>query len=306
MIEKDLIKFIRKSFNQPDIPLKGVMKKRGTNFAFLQFADMEQMKTFQDKYYLEILPKSPKMKIREVTKKMNGKEFKVVKGEEEMKEEEERRKENRVASAEEIAEEMKISVEERVTPYYKMTYEEQIQKKTEQLTDILKSFSTQITKDLKNSDEQMPSWYTKELQDMGMPCKLSHIIECDEGFRDQYRNKVEFTIGKRYEDNEICVGFNKGNLNKGITFVDYPDNIKAISHQSIQAAKTLEAYVKQSGIEPYDRRINQGYWRILLYRESKQTKEVLISVIVSSNYLAVDETTQKKVEEDLVKLFPVG
>jgi len=44
-----------------------------------------------------------------------------------------------------------------------------------------------------------------------------------------YRNKVEFTIGRRYENNEICVGFNKGNMNKGILYVDYPDNIKAIS-----------------------------------------------------------------------------
>ena len=40
---------------------------------------------------------------------------------------------------------------------------------------------------------------------------------------------MEFTIGRRYEDNEICVGFNKGNMNKGIIFVDYPDNIKSIS-----------------------------------------------------------------------------
>jgi hypothetical protein len=48
---------------------------------------------------------------------------------------------------------------------------------------------------------------------------------------------VEFTIGRRYEDNAICVGFNKGNMSKGIIFVDYPDNIKAISGESIHVAK---------------------------------------------------------------------
>ena len=58
---------------------------------------------------------------------------------------------------------------------------------------------------------------------------MSSVIECDEHYVNEYRNKVEFTIGKRYEDEKICVGFNKGNLNKGITFVDYPDNIKSIS-----------------------------------------------------------------------------
>ncbi len=62
-----------------------------------------------------------------------------------------------------------------------------------------------------------------------MPCELSHVIECDADYIDGYRNKVEFTIGKRYEDDKICVGFNKGSMNKGNLFVDYPDNIRAIS-----------------------------------------------------------------------------
>ena len=55
------------------------------------------------------------------------------------------------------------------------------------------------------------------------------MIECDENYINEYRNKVEFTVGKRYEDNKICVGFNVGNMNKGIIYVDYPDKIKSIS-----------------------------------------------------------------------------
>jgi hypothetical protein len=39
--------------------------------------------------------------------------------------------------------------------------------------------------------------------------------------------------------------------------------------------------VIDSGLEPYDRIKNAGYWRILLYRESKKTKQVLISVVVT-------------------------
>lgn len=68
-------------------------------------------------------------------------------------------------------------------------------------------------------------------------------------------------------------------------FVDKPDNILSISAESITAAKTLEALVKESGIEPYDRKINNGYWRLLLFRESKKTNQVLISVVVSIGYL---------------------
>jgi tRNA/tmRNA/rRNA uracil-C5-methylase (TrmA/RlmC/RlmD family) len=107
------------------------------------------------------------------------------------------------------------------------------------------------------------------------------VIESDAHYVNEYRNKVEFTIGRRYEDNEICVGFNKGNINKGIIFVDYPDKIKVISNMALWAAKTLEKVVKESGLEPYDRIKNEGFWRILLYRESKRTMQILISVVVT-------------------------
>ena len=81
---------------------------------------------------------------------------------------------------------------------------------------------------MKKNREEYPKWYS-EMGTPKIPCELSHIIECDPEYINAYRNKVEFTIGRRYEDNKVCVGFNKGNINKGILFVDYPDNIKAIS-----------------------------------------------------------------------------
>ena len=161
---------------------------------------------------------------------------------------------------------MRISVEERVTPYHHLDYKEQIKLKEKQLTEVLRSFTNMLEKDIKNSGEERPRWFSPNNE---LPCPLSHVIESDLDYINEYRNKVEFTIGKRYEDNEICVGFNKGNLSKGIIYVDYPDNIKAISQTSIFVAKRVEAIVKRSQLEPYDRNKNQGFWRILLYRESK-------------------------------------
>jgi tRNA/tmRNA/rRNA uracil-C5-methylase (TrmA/RlmC/RlmD family) len=72
------------------------------------------------------VPKFPKQKVKEVNKKMNARDFRPVKDREEMKEEGERKKERQIqsVSAEDIAEEMKISLEERVTPYYLIPYEE--------------------------------------------------------------------------------------------------------------------------------------------------------------------------------------
>jgi hypothetical protein len=94
---------------------------------------------------------------------------------------------------------MKVPVADRVTPYHIYTYEEQIEKKTVQLRDYLTSFSTTLEADIKaKREDQLPNWYTQEQRDKKLPCELSHIIECPEAYRDSYRNKVEFTIGRRY------------------------------------------------------------------------------------------------------------
>jgi hypothetical protein len=61
-------------------------------------------------------------------------------------------------------------------------------------------------------------------------------------------------------------------------------------------AKKVEKLIRESYIEPYDRRINSGYWRILLYRESKKTNQVLISVVVSEDY-PVEKEKQDFVEK---------
>ena len=71
------------------------------------------------------------MRLREVSSRPNPKHFRALRSEEQMREDEDRKKESRTATKEEIEEEMKISVEERVTPYYQMTYAQQIEKKNE-------------------------------------------------------------------------------------------------------------------------------------------------------------------------------
>jgi hypothetical protein len=54
----------------------------------------------------EFVPNNPKFKLRESTKRLFGRDFIPVKNEEEMKEEEEKRKTSRVLNAEEIEKEM--------------------------------------------------------------------------------------------------------------------------------------------------------------------------------------------------------
>ena len=59
---------------------------------------------------------------------------------------------------------------------------------------------------------------------------------------------------------------------QGILYVDSPDNISVCPDRSIGVAKAFEEIIHQSGIDPFDRVTNKGFWRILLYRESKKTR----------------------------------
>lgn len=73
------------------------------------------------------------------------------------------------------------------------------------------------------------------------------------------------------------------------------DKICVISEESRYVAKELEKIVslfnENHGIEAYDKINNKGFWRLLLYRESKETKECMISVIVTDTS-QVDEKAE--------------
>ena len=71
----------------------------------------------------------------------------------------------------------------------------------------------------------------------------------------------------------MCVGFNVGNLAKGIIYAGRPDNIKVISKESKIVASIMESIIikfnKKYGFDFYNKLANKGFWRIVLYRESK-------------------------------------
>lgn len=156
-----------------------------------------------------------------------------------------------------ILEEVNISIEERVTPYGHLTYQEQIEKKRQWLTnEVLCKYTSDFERQIKQNKEYPPCWYRDvhlKVKDEGkiIPvCPLEKIIECDPDYIPGYRNKVEFTIGRQFaglplSENKgpICVGFNQGNMSKGIMFVGKPDGVKVISQLSIKVAKIIEDIV---------------------------------------------------------------
>jgi hypothetical protein len=157
-----------------------------------------------------------------------------------------------------ILDEVAISIEDRVTPYHHLPYPEQIKKKSDWLAnEVLPSFTREFEVKIKENREFPPMWYAdihrKHIDEKTIEpvCPLEKVIECDQDYIEGYRNKVEFTIGRSFgglpigEENkgEICIGFNQGNMSKGIMFVGKPDNIKVISKESVIVAKKFEGII---------------------------------------------------------------
>ena len=161
-----------------------------------------------------------------------------------------------------------------------------------------------------------PAWY--EQLGEGKPMPLDpEIIHTD--VLDGYRNKVEFTVGRMHAparegvdelwnpEGPICVGFNRGNLGKGISFVEKPDNIRVISAESIRVAKQFEEILQEcpAELEPFNKATGKGFWRILLYRESKMTRQVTITVVVSkaTESNPVPEISEE-IKQKIIDTFP--
>lgn len=122
---------------------------------------------------------------------------------------------------------------------------------------------------------------------------------------DSYRNKVEFTIGRKYDSEkqcvgDVCVGFNVGDASKGVTFVDSPAETKVNSAESLQAAHMCEDLIRKSGIEPYNKAKLEGLWRVFLYRESKVTNQCLISVFVTE---AEQDKLTSELKSEIARTF---
>jgi tRNA (uracil-5-)-methyltransferase len=97
----------------------------------------------------------------------------------------------------------------------------------------------------------------------------------------------------------------KCNTNTGLIFVDYPKDLPHISDYSVECAEKVQALVRDFeanyGLQEYKSDVHTGCWRTLLYKESKKTNEVLISIAISRNSMIDNQYDQFK--KDFLKLW---
>lgn len=175
-----------------------------------------------------------------------------------------RQNEMKTATPEEIKEMWDVPLKDKLVPYHSFSYETQIQKKAEILNGIYVKLQGKLKLD---SPNDIPEWL------ISAPCEFTGVIECDEDQRQGYRNKVEFSIGHKFEDNQLTIGFQKGALNKGVFLVDDPVNLPNISAQSVECAARVQTVLRtfdtKHEVGSFNPNTHQGCFRLLIYKESK-------------------------------------
>lgn len=270
--ERSLLKFYQKTFPE-SIKLEGISKKKGNTHAFLAFETVSDRESFE-KFALDnsIKFKNKNLQIRPVTGITTEK--KIHKILESIQEKAEFRYK---PNEKEIENELAISIQKKVCPYWDVDYNDQIIKKKSHLNSILSSINLKARQLLKE-DEKLSSWMLNE-----KPCEIEAFLEAPENERFYYRNKAEFTIGKDYKGN-VNVGFNRGNFNKGLCWVEEPKECPIVSKESIEIALKMQEFIREriNTYDTYDKFDHTGFWRNIVIRQSNRTNEIIISIVIQN------------------------
>jgi 23S rRNA (uracil1939-C5)-methyltransferase len=104
----------------------------------------------------------------------------------------------------------------------------------------------------------------------------------------RYRNKLEYSFGKDESGRLIC-GFHAPGRWEEI--VEVSDCMLA-SEKGNAAREQVVAWCRAQGLEPYDRRTNEGFLRNLVVREGRRSGEIQVRLVTSPGKLDSDSLAE--------------
>ena len=105
---------------------------------------------------------------------------------------------------------------------------------------------------------------------------LEPIVAAEQEWR--YRNKLEYSFGSGQDGRLIC-GFHAPGRWEDI--VEVSDCLLA-SEQGNRAREEVVTWCRAQGLEPYDRRTNEGFLRNLVVREGRRSGEIQVRLVTSA------------------------
>lgn len=289
----EILKDLQKEFAGEDLGIEAIIKENKRAFFFLRFTDTLAKDKFIKKGAFKL--RNRNMKIREA--KISRETLKKERTIEELKNfahkrQETTKKEIEEAKAEDAnrepmsREEMTQALRQRICPFGDLAYPDQIQKKREILEGYLKEIKSIAKGRIQPHEVQSMGWlHSKE----DTCCPLQDFVECDEDGRKFYRTKTEFSVGVSSLDQKAKVGFNVPAAHRrgfSIELCDSPEETLTLPVESFLTAQIAEDLIRGLEWPVFDRSAISGFWRFMVVRASKVTKQMLINIVGNKKYFA--------------------
>jgi len=157
-------------------------------------------------------------------------------------------------------------IEDVVTPWWRIPYENQLEKKREDVSQFLKVVLRRIKKE---SAYNIPEWIR------GKHCLCEFTAVYASPIPSGYRNKVSFSIGVDIRD-QPCIGFALGRMKEGIDSVADPSNCLNVSDCAKKIRNMFQNFINTSSLKPYSKYSHSGYWRQLTVRTYRSGQIMVI------------------------------
>lgn len=182
-----------------------------------------------------------------------------------------------------------------VTPLWKLSYEDQLQKKYNEMADVLRKLGRMIDR----NNRTLLKWYLLQKRTYkGMCCPLEPVLPSP--VREGYRNKCEFTIGRSLDGKERVVGFRAGKYRDGTCQVGEPTCCTNVPVKMLQVVKRVESFIRASEYDIFEPELNEGYWRMLTVRTTVTGQAM---AILDFHPQKLNQTAVDKVKNDLKAHF---
>ncbi len=119
---------------------------------------------------------------------------------------------------------------------------------------------------------------------MGLLEKNGLAVDMYEGIKPSpmiygYRNKMEYSFGDYIKGGELTLG-----LHKSGRFMDIltTDECRIVDSDFNSIVRCTQEYFRSTNISHYNRKTQQGYLRFLVVRKGKNTGEILINLVTTS------------------------
>ena len=213
---------------------------------------------------------------------------------------------------------------EKICGYASLSYDTQIAKKSQELKEHLIAIRNIAVKESANTYHEN-SWIIKSTESKHVPnpstdlpcCELGKFMECEEQNRVFYRNKNELTIGLSAPifDGKCLpkLGFNVAVQVQNFHCIEggqKPEDNITCPQEAFYISQIVEEIVRESGIGVWSRYLVgtglNGFWRNLVIRLSKVTKEIVVTLVGRKAYfkqLGDDAEDSEDEQEGDAELF---